>query len=124
MSASYPTRSRRTALAPGILAAITLLIGVAIITTDGFTVVRYVVSILALIVSWFAWQAKQWWWIIGLVPVAVLWNPVYVIDLSPIDLGMPDLWLGLQYGAVLLFLAAGILIRIADPDARPTPKRR
>ena len=112
MSASYPTRFRRTALAPGILAAITLLIGVAIITTDGFTIVRYVVAILALIVSWFAWQAKQWWWIIGLVPIAVLWNPVF-----PIDLGIPDLWLGLQYVAALIFLAAGILVRTSVAKA-------
>ena len=111
MSASYPTRSRRTALAPGILAAIALLIGVALITSDGFTVIRYVVSILALIVAWFAWQARQWWWIVGLVPIAVLWNPVF-----PIDLGQPDLWLGLQYVAVLVFLAAGILIKVADTD--------
>ena len=109
MSASYPSRSRRTALAPGILAAIALLVGVAIIDSDGFIVVRYVVSILALIVVVFAWQARQWWWIIGLVPIAVLWNPVF-----PIDLGMPDLWLGLQYVAVLLFIAAGILVKVED----------
>jgi hypothetical protein len=109
MSASYPTKSRRTALAPAILAAIALLIGVAIISTDGFIVIRYVVSILALIVVVFAWQSRQWWWIIGLVPIAVLWNPVW-----PIDLGQPDLWLGLQYLAVLVFLPAGILIKIAD----------
>jgi hypothetical protein len=113
MSASYPTRSRRTALAPGILAAIALLIGVALITSDGFTVIRYIVSILALIVAWFAWQARQWWWIVGLVPIAVLWNPVF-----PIDLGQPDVWLGLQYVAVLVFIAAGILIKVADTDER------
>jgi hypothetical protein len=111
MSASYPTKTRRTALAPAILAAIALLVGVAIITTGGFIVIRYVVSILALIVTVFAWQARQWWWIIGLVPIAVLWNPIF-----PIDLGQPDLWLGLQYLAVLVFLAAGILIKITDGD--------
>ncbi len=116
MSASYPTRSRRTALAPAILATITLLIGVAIISSGGFIVIRYLVSILALIVAVFAWQSRQWWWIIGLAPIAVLWNPVYVIDLSPIDLGQPDLWLGLQYLAVLVFLPAGILIKVTDRD--------
>lgn len=119
MSASYPTRSRRTALAPAILAAIALLIGVAVITTDGFIIVRYVVSILALIVAVFAWQARQWWWIIGLAPIAVLWNPVL-----PIDIGQPDLWLGLQYIAVLVFLAAGILIKVIDAGDTATPKRR
>ena len=112
MSASYPTRSRRTALVPSLLAVIALLIGVALIEGDGFIVIRYVVSILALIVAVFAWQARQWWWIVGLAPIAVLWNPVL-----PIDLGLADLWLGLQYAAALLFIACGILIKVADGDA-------
>lgn len=111
MSASYPTPYRRTALAPAILAVIALLIGVALIESDGFLVIRYIVSIFALIVAVFAWQARQWWWLVGLVPIAVLWNPVF-----PIDLDAPDLWLGLQYGAAIVFLAAGILIRVAAPD--------
>lgn len=108
-SAQYPTTSRRTALVPSLLAVVALLIGVALIASDGFTVIRYVVAILALIVAWFAWQARQWWWIIGLVPIAVLWNPVF-----PIDLGLPDVWLGLQYAAAIVFLAAGILVKVPD----------
>ena len=108
-SAQYPSRSRRTALVPSLLAVVALLIGVALIAGDGFTVIRYVVSILALIVAVFAWQARQWWWLIGLVPIAVLWNPVV-----PIELGMPDLWLGLQYVAALVFIACGILIKAPD----------
>lgn len=119
MSASYPTRSRRTALVPAILAAIALLVGVAIIGSGGFLIVRYAVSILALIVCVFAWQARQWWWLVGFVPIAVLWNPVF-----PIDLGQPDLWLGLQYAAVFVFLAAGIVIKAVEPDDRQQPRRR
>ena len=108
-SASYPSRSRRTALVPSLLAVVALLVGVALIESDGFTVIRYVVSILALIVAVFAWQSGRWWLIIGLVPIAVLWNPVV-----PIELGMPDLWLGLQYVAALVFIASGILIKVTD----------
>ena len=115
MSASYPRSTRRTALAPAILAVIGLLVGVALLPTDLFLIIRFVVSILALIVAVFAWQARQWWWLIGLIPIAVLWNPVF-----PIDLGLPDLWLALQYVAAIVFLAAGILIRVADDTARPT----
>ena len=110
MSASYPNPARRTALAPAIIVVIALLAGVAFIESDGFTVIRYVVSIFALIVAVFAWQAHQWWWLIGLVPIAILWNPVF-----PIDLGLPEVWLGLQYVAALVFIAAGILIR-TEPD--------
>ena len=109
MTARYPSPLRRTALIPAIIAVIALLAGVALIGGDGFTVIRYIVSIFALIVGVFAWQAKQWWWLIGLIPIVVLWNPVF-----PIDLGLPDLWLGLQYVAALVVLAAGLLIRVVD----------
>ena len=108
-SARYPSQSRRTALVPSLLAVVALLIGVALITSDGFTVIRFIVSILALVVAVFAWQSRQWWWIIGLVPIAVLWNPVL-----PIDLGLPDLWLALHYVAAIVFIAAGILIKVPD----------
>ncbi len=109
MSASYPTRARRTALAPGILATIALLIGVALISTELFIIIRYAVAILALIIAVFAWQARQWWWSVVMVAIGVLWNPVF-----PINLGPSDLWLGLQYAAGILFIIAGVLIKVPD----------
>ena len=109
VSASYPSTVRRTALIPSLIAVIALLIGVALIESDGFTVIRYIVSIFALIVAVLGWQARQWWWLIPLGAIAVLWNPVL-----PIDLNSPDVWLGLQYVAALVFIAAGILIKVAD----------
>ena len=112
MSAQYPTTTRRTALVPALLGAMALLIGSALITSDTFTVIQFAVSIFALIVAVFAWQAGQWWWIIGCAPIAVLWNPVL-----PIDLGLPDLWLGLQFVAAAIFIAAGILIKVSDKAA-------
>ena len=114
----YPTRRRRTAIIPAVLAAIVLLAGLALLETDGFIVIRFAVSILALIVAVFAWQARQWWWLIGLVPIAVLWNPIF-----PIDLGDAALWSALQYVAVIVFLVAGILIRV-DEKADSQPPRR
>ena len=96
---------------PAIIAVIALLIGVALIDGDGFTVIRYIVSIFALIVAVFAWQAKQWWWLIGLAPIAVLWNPVF-----PIEVELGDLWLGLQYIGALVFIVAGLLIKVPDGD--------
>ena len=112
MSATYPTNRRRTALIPAIIAVIALLAGVGLISGEGFTVIRYIVSIFALIVAVFAWQARQWWWVPPLAAIAVLWNPVI-----PIDLGAPDVWLGLQYVAALIFLAAGILVRTSVDKA-------
>ena len=118
MSATYPSRRRRTAIIPAVLAAIALLAGLALLDTDTFLVIRFAVSILALIVAVFAWQARQWWWLIGLVPIAVLWNPVL-----PIDLGNDALWSALHYVAAIVFLVAGVLIRVDEqPNAQP-PRR-
>ena len=115
MSASYPTTSRRTALIPAVIAVLALLVGVVFIGSDGFTVIQFIVSIFALIVAVFAWQSRQWWWLPLLGAIAVLWNPVF-----PIDLNQPDVWLGLQYGAAIVFLTAGILIRVVDASGQPT----
>ncbi len=96
---------QRNALAPGILAAVVLLMTPLMIDSEWFTVVRYVVTILAAIVAWFAVQARHWWWLIAFVPIVVLWNPVWPLALSG------QLWLGAQFLAALAFLAAGLLIR-------------
>ncbi len=109
MSASYPNPARRTALIPAVIAVLALLVGVVFIGTDTFTVIRFIVSIFALIVAVFAWQCRQWWWLPLLAAIAVLWNPVI-----PIDLQSADVWLGLQYAAAIVFLAAGILIKVID----------
>jgi hypothetical protein len=115
----YPTPAfRRTALAPGILAAIVLLAGLALLESSGFIWIRYAVSILALIVVVFAWQSRQWWWIIGLVPVAIVWNPVWPITPAPLQL-----WLGLQYVAAILFIACGVLIKVPNKDDRNAKAR-
>ena len=98
-----------TAAVSVIMRISTGVLGLALLGSDTYTVIRFVVSILALIIAVFAWQAKHWWWIIPFVAIAVLWNPVL-----PIDVASADLWLGLQYIAVVIFMSAGILIRVAD----------
>ena len=103
---------RRAALVPAMLGAMALLIGSALISSEGFTVIRFVVSLFALIVAVFAWQAGQWWFLIGLAPIAVLWNPVL-----PIDIGLPEFWLGLHFVAAAIFIVAGIRIRISEKSA-------
>jgi len=109
---TYPTPAfRRTALAPGILATIVLFAGFALLNSDGFVWIRFAVSILALIVIVYALQAKQWWWLFGLAPIAVLWNPIV-----PVDVPDPVLWMAMQYVAAGVFIAAGLLIKIVNPD--------
>ncbi len=111
---SYPTPEfRRTALAPGILGAIVLFAGFALLSSEGFVWIRFATSILALIISVYAWQAGQWWWLIGLVPIAVLWNPIF-----PIDIASDQVWLALQYVAAIVFIVAGVRIKVPNPDDR------
>ena len=102
---------RRTALAPGLLAGVALLVGVALIESQGFIVIRFVVSILALIILVFAIQARHWWWVPLMLAIAVLWNPVI-----PLDIAGPW-WVGAQYVAILVFALAGVLIKVPyKPD--------
>lgn len=109
----------KMALAPGILATIALGIGLALIGTELFTVVLYAVSILAIIVAVFAVQARSFWWLIGLAPIAVLWNPVWPIALPE------DPWRFLQIAAIGVFMAAGLRIKVpVDAAASAAVRRR
>ena len=115
MTNRYPTPEfRRTALAPAVLAAIVLLAGIALVGLDGYFVIRFVVSVLALIVAVFAWQARQWWWIPLLAAIAVLWNPVVPIPIEG------QLGYGVHYLAGLLFLIAGVRIKIRNDEDKNT----
>lgn len=72
-----PVVWQRNALAPGILAAITLFVAPALIAAGWGQVVLYIVAILAAIVGWSAVQAKQWVWVAVFAVIVVLWNPIY-----------------------------------------------
>lgn len=96
----------RSALAPGLLGAIALLAGLALLEGEGFIVIRYMVSILALILCVFVIQARSWWWLIGLVPMAVVWNPIAVFDLSGQG------WASAQYVGALIFIIVGVRTKV------------
>ncbi|MFC5501263.1 DUF6804 family protein [Lysinimonas soli] len=101
---------RRTALAPGLIAVMALLIGFALIGSGGFVVIEFIVAILALIVAWFAFQAGQWWWIPLLLAIAVAWNPVVPFDFHG------ALWFGAQYVAILVFVLVAVFVRVPVAD--------
>jgi hypothetical protein len=89
-----------------------LLAGVALISFEAYIAIRFAVSILALIVAVFTWQARQWWWLPLLAGIAVVWNPVIVITVDG------DLWLGAHYLAAIVFIAVGLLVKIRNPEDR------
>lgn len=101
---------RRLALAPGLIAALALLIGAIQLDADWFIVVRYIVAIFAAIVGVFAFQAKQWWWLPLLAAIAVAWNPVWIVDIPN------PCWQGAHYVAAIVFLVAGWLIKVPIPE--------
>jgi hypothetical protein len=102
----------RTALAPGILGAIVLIAGVALVGSDWYLYVRYAVSILALILCVFAGQAKQWWWFAGLIPIAVVWNPIWPLTIDDLVLR------GLHIAGAVVFVAVAVTVKV------PTDQRR
>lgn len=101
---------RRLALAPGLIAALALLIGTTVILDGPFVVIRYIVTIFAAIVAVFAFQARQYGWLPAFAAVAVAWNPVWPI-------AIPDpWWTAAQYVAAILFLLAGWFIKVPIPE--------
>ncbi len=110
MTSSAP-QTQRNALAPGLLAAIALFVSPLFTEGLGATIILFVVAILALIVAWFAWQARQWWWTVVFVGVAVVWNPIFPFGFSG------PVWIAAQIVAAVTFIAAGALIK----NERTTP---
>jgi hypothetical protein len=104
----------RPALAPGILAAIVLMAGVAFLDSSWFIIVHFVVTILAAIMAWFAIQGRKWWWLVALVPIIVVWNPVV-----PLGFEGPG-WFSAQLIAPILLVAAGVLITVPTQESDRT----
>lgn len=115
---SYPTSPfLRPALAPAILACLILVAGVALVGSGGYLWILFAVSILAAIVAVFAWQARAFVWVGAMVPIVIAWNPIVPLPFEGIA------WLVAHFVAAFLLIAAGILIKVANPDARNRPRR-
>ncbi len=106
------------ALAPGLLGAVVLLAGLALLDSEAFLVIRYAVAILAAVVVVFAVQAKAWGWAVPPAAIVVVWNPVYPLDLSG------QIWVAAQFVAALAFVVVGLRVRRRVTDAGSTGNRR
>ncbi len=101
---------RRLALAPGLVGAVTAIVGILAIGGDLFFGVSFVLATLALITGWFVVKSRQWWLLPLPAFIAVLWNPMFPVNLND------GYWLLAHYGAAGVFIALGLLIRVPDAD--------
>jgi len=100
-----PPISQRNALAPALIAAAVLFLAPVLITAGWGIVVLFVTAIFALIVGWFAVQARQWWWVPVFLAIAVVWNPVFPFGFDGLAWGIA------QALAAVVFLVAGALVK-------------
>jgi uncharacterized membrane protein YgcG len=116
-SSTEPTRAR-LAFLPGLIGAIVLMAALALIGGSWYVWVLFAVAILALIMCVFAVQAKSYWWLAALIPIAIVFNPVW-----PLPIG--DVWLRLLHlaGAVV-FIAAGVSIKVPVEAGKQGPAGR
>ena len=83
--------------------------GMALLGSEWFIVIRYAATILSIIMIVFAIQGRMWWWLIPLVPIAVVWNPVLPLTIEE------QAWPALQFLAAVAMVIAGIMIRVPTP---------
>lgn len=96
---------QRNALAPALIAAAVLFLAPVLLTAGWGIVVLFVAAIFALIVGWFAVQARQWVWAVVFAAIAVVWNPVFPFGFDGL------FWSLAQPVAAIVFLVAGALIK-------------
>ncbi|MEH0110085.1 MULTISPECIES: DUF6804 family protein [unclassified Tersicoccus] len=101
-----PSPYQRNAFAPGAVAAAALFLAPVLTGAGWGPVVLFLTAILAVIVGWFAVQAKHWWWVPVFTLIAVVWNPVL-----PLSFAGP-VWGAAQPAAAVVFLVAGVTIRV------------
>lgn len=108
----YGPSFQRNALAPGVLLAIALVVGTLLLGSEWYETLRFVIAVLAIIIAWFAFQAKHWWWIPVFLAIAVAWNPVVPFDSTG------QAWAVAHVGAALVSLVAAVLIKSSRADER------
>jgi hypothetical protein len=98
-----------------------LLAGLALLDSSYYIYFLFATAILAAIVAVYAFQAKHWWWVAIMAAIVVCWNPLF-----PINWHHATIWLVLQYVGAIVFVVAGVLIKVPNPDdknRRPAPRR-
>ncbi|WP_187976481.1 DUF6804 family protein [Mycetocola sp. JXN-3] len=103
----------RPALAPGLLAAIVMMATVALLDSDLYYIVRFVVCILTAIVAFYSIRAGRAWWLIGLVPLLVFVNPIVPLPTWPVEVPT-DLIFSLTLLFPLVLIGAAVTLKVPD----------
>jgi hypothetical protein len=98
----------RPGFPPGLLGAIVLIAGLAVIGGELFVYVQYATCILASIMAVFAVQGRKWLWLLPLLAVAVVWNPIWPLQLAD------DLWSSLHLLGCAAFIGVGVFMRTPE----------
>lgn len=106
----------RPGFLPGILGAVVAFVGTGLIGSEAYLIILFAISILALILAVFAGQGRKWLWLLPLVALAVVWNPVVPFRFSG------PLWVIAHIAAAAVFLLVAFFLRTPAPDA-PPPRR-
>jgi hypothetical protein len=102
----------RPAFLPGILGAVAAFAGTGLVGSDAYLIIRFAISILALIMAVFAVQGRRFPWVLPLAALAIVWNPVVPFDFT----GLP--WLLAHIGAAAAFLVIGFLLKVPDQEQK------
>lgn len=109
------TGYRRMLLAPGLLAAVLLFVGIGLVGQEFYQLITWAIAVLALICVVLLAQAKLWWWTAPFIAIAVLWNPLIAFDIDS------TVWMLMHYVAISVFIAAGLLVKV---KIKPEDMRR
>lgn len=102
----------RPGLLPAVIGAASALIGIGLLGSDQYLIIRFLLSILALIIAVFAWQGRKRLWLVPLAAIAVLWNPVIPFEFAGAG------WMAAHVAAAGTFLAVGMFLRVRDHGPR------
>ncbi len=98
----------RPGLLPGILGAVAAMAGLMLLGSDTYLIVRFAVSILALIIAVYAFQGRKWLWLLPLLAIAVVWNPVFPLEFAG------TMWRAAHVLVAGMLLAIGVFLRVPE----------
>ena len=74
-----------------------------------YTMMRWIVTAIALLVAWYAYAAEIWWVIPVFVVLAILFNPIIPVTMTKKE------WATIDKVSAVVFVVAGIVTAVWPP---------